>query len=60
MVGQNVSWAPYAGSFGAWSKGRVVGATGTYTGEQAARWAFLQEQSEAKKVAKKARKRGRR
>lgn len=60
MAGQNVTWSPYSGSFGAWSKGRITSGAHTYTGEQAARWAFLQEQAERKKAARKARRRGRR
>jgi hypothetical protein len=60
MAGQNVTWTPYSGSFGAWSKATAPAASGTYTGEQAARWAFLQEQAEQKKAARKARRRGRR
>lgn len=60
MAGQNVTWTPHVGSFGAWSKGTVSGGSGTYTGEQAARWAALQEHAEQKKAARKARRRGRR
>lgn len=65
MAGQQVAWAPYAGSFGAWSKGTIAGGppSGTYTGAQAARWAELQDQAQRRRDAKKdkrARRRGRR
>lgn len=57
MAGQKVEWTPYMGP---WSKGRITSGADTYTGEQAARWAFLQDQAERKKARKAARKRGRR
>lgn len=62
MARQQVEWTPYVG---AWSKGRITSPTGTYTGEQASRWAFLQDQAErrAKRKAEKnsgGRKKGRR
>lgn len=50
MARQQVEWTPY---MGAWSKGRVTSPTDTYTGDQAARWRFLQDQADRKKADRK-------
>ncbi len=57
MARQPINWTPYAGWNGAWQRAHIA-APQTWTGEQASRLAFLQDQAERKAAKRKADKNG--